>query len=147
MGGGEIKVRDGFSIVSKKFNFLEQGENIQFGYLDALLVNTAQGSISLYVYLDYNDSTPINLIPENVNPSSVLPDTFFNVMVNTFPSAGIQSLKSWQRVFCPVRGNFVTLQWTLSKEQLTNVAQESDVQIDAQILWMRAAGKQLVNVS
>jgi hypothetical protein len=143
IGGGQIKVRDGFRIVSKKFNFLDIGENIQMGYVDILINNTENGSISLYVYLDYNDSTPINILPENVIPSTGLPDTFFNSIVNTFPVSGIQGLKNWQRVFCPVRGNFVTLEWTLSRQQLTTIAQESDVQIDSQILWIRPAGKQL----
>lgn len=145
-GGGEIAVRDGFSIISKKFNFLEEGENIQMGYLDVLMDNTEEGTITLNVYLDYNDSTPINVLPQNINPATSLPDTFFNTVVNTFPAGGIQSLKNWQRVFCPVRGNFLTIQWTLSNEQLTSIAQESEVQIDAQILWIRAAGKQLVNI-
>jgi hypothetical protein len=145
-GGGQIIVRDGFSIVSKKFNFLEQGENIQMGYLDVLMDNSEEGTITLNIYLDYNDSTPINVLPENINPVTAQPDSFFNTIVNTFPAGGIQSLKNWQRVFCPVRGNFLTIQWTLSNEQLTTIAQESDVQIDAQILWMRAAGKQLVNI-
>lgn len=143
IGGGQIKIRDGFRVVSKKFNFLDIGENIQMGYVDVLMDNTESGSISMYLYLDYNDSTPINILPENNVPSTGLPDTFFNSNVNTFSSGGIKGLKNWQRVFCPVRGNFVTIEWTLSNEQLTTIAQESDVQIDAHILWIRPAGKQL----
>lgn len=146
IGGGEIAIRDGFSIISKKFNFLEQGENIQMGYIDVLMDNTEDGTITLNVYLDYNDTTPINVLPENINPVTNLPDGFFNTVVNTFSAGGIQSLKNWQRVFCPVRGNFLTIQWTLSNEQLTTIAQESEVQIDAQVLWIRPAGKQLVNI-
>ncbi len=145
-GGGQIKVRDGFSILSKKFNFLDQGENIQMGYIDVLLVDTESGTITLYVYLDYNDANPVNVLFENVNPVTNQPDGFFNTIVNTFAAGGIQSTKNWQRVFCPVRGNFITLEWTLDNEQLTTIAQESDVQIDAQILWVRPAGRQLNNV-
>lgn len=146
IGGGEIAVRDGFRIVSKKFNFLEQGENIQMGFIDILMDNTASGTITLNVYLDYNESTPINVLPENIDPTTNLPDSFFNTIVNTYPAGGIASEKNWQRVFCPVRGNFVTIEWTLSNEQLTTIAQESDVQIDSQILWVRPAGRQLTNV-
>ena len=146
MGGGQIKVRDGFNITSKKFNFLDQGENIQMGYVDILMDNTSDGSLSLYVLLDYNDSTPINTLYENVNLETNQADGFFNTIVNTYQTAGIESLKSWQRVFCPVRGNFITLVWTLSPAQLVGEAQESDVQIDAQILWIRPAGRLLVNV-
>lgn len=146
MGGGQIKVRDGFNITSKKFNFLEQGENIQMGYVDILMDTTVEGSLSLYVLLDYNDSTPINILYQNVNLSTNQPDAFFNTNVNTYQTGGIESLKSWQRVFCPVRGNFITLVWTLSAAQLIGAAQESDVQIDSQILWIRPAGRLLVNV-
>lgn len=146
IGGGEIEIRDNFSIVSKKFNFLDKGENIQMGFLDVLMENTSSGSISMNVYLDYNDNAPINILPQNVIPATSAPDTFFNSIVLTSATDGIASSKNWQRVFCPVRGNFITIQWTLSNEQMTNVAQESYVQIDAQILWMRPAGRQLVNI-
>lgn len=146
IGGGEIKVRDGFSVISKKFNFLEKGENIQMGYLDILMDATDAGAVTLNVYLDYNNSNPINIRPENTNISTNQPDEFFNVTVNTTRPGGIAGTKYWQRVFCPVRGNFVTLQWTLSNAQLIGVEQESDVEIDAQILWLRPAGRQLVNI-
>jgi len=146
IGGGEIKVRDGFNITSKKFNFLEQGENIQMGYLDVLLNNTDNGEISLYVYIDYNDSTPVNTLFQNQDLETFLPDNFFNINVPTTHQGGIASSKNWQRVFCPARGNFITIQWTLSNLQLTTIAQESDVKIDAEVLWIRPAGKQLVNI-
>jgi hypothetical protein len=117
------------------------------GYIDVLINDTSSGSISINLYLDYNDSTPINVLPENINPVNSQPDSFFNFNVNTANQGGIQSLKNWQRIFCPVRGNFLTIEWTLSNEQLTTIAQESDVQIDAQILWIRPAGRQLVNIN
>ncbi len=145
IGGGQIRVRDNFSIISKKFNFLDEGQNIQMGFLDILLDNTESGSITLNIYLDYNDSTPINVLPENAVPATSLPDTFFNSVIDTFSSGGIVSSKNWKRAFCPVRGNFITLQYTLSNEQMIGIAQESNVQIDAQILWVRKAGQQLPN--
>jgi hypothetical protein len=146
VGYGQVSVRDNFNMTSKKFNFLEQGENIQMGYVDLLMLTTESGSITMNVFLDYNRSTPINLLPENVNPVTNLPDTFFNSVINTFQAGGIDSEKNFQRIFCAVRGNFVTLQYTLSNQQLTTVAQESDVQIDAETLWIRPAGKQLNNI-
>lgn len=140
IGGGRIAVRDGFSVVSKKFNFMDEGQNIQMGYLDALLVTTEVGAVSLNVYLDYNDNSPVNIYPQNNNV-----DTFFNSIVpTTSPSStALSASKYWHRVFCAVRGAFLTLQWTLSNAQLVGVEQENDFQIDAQILWIRRAGKQL----
>lgn len=145
-GGGQIAVRDGFSIVSKKFNFLEQGQNIQIGYIDVLMDTTEDGAVTLNLYLNYNDSSPVNILPENVNPVTALPDPFFNTTVNTFQTHGIASTKNNQRVFCPVWGHFITLEWTLSNAQLVSIEQESDVQIDYQILWIRPAGTQLNNI-
>ena len=143
IGGAQIAIRDGFSIISKKFNFIDQGENIQLGFIDLLVNSTSEGAISLNLYLDYNDNSPINILPQNINPSTNLPDPFFNSTVPTSQNGGISSSKNWQRVICPVRGNFITIEWTLSNTQLVGVEQESDVQIDAQILYLRTAGRKL----
>jgi len=146
---GRIAIRDGFSIVSKKFNFAEEGQNIQMGYLDVLMDTTsndpAEGFITCNVYLNYNDSEPINQIPQNQLPDALnqTPDTFFNSIVPTFQLGTLESSKAWQRVVCPVRGQFITIEWTLSNAQLVGPEQGCDVQIDAQILYIRRAGKQL----
>lgn len=146
IGGGKIAVLDGFSITSKKFNFLEDGQNIQLGYLDILMDNTENGAITLNVYQDYNDSDPVNQLGENVlsgtTPAAV--DSFFNGIVPTSNNGSVlQSTKNWQRVYCPSRGSFITIEWTLSNAQLVGPEQESNVQIDAQILYLRRAGRAL----
>lgn len=143
IGGGQISIRDNFSIISKKFNFLDDGQNIQMGFIDILMDDTADGAISLNVYLDYNNDLPVNTLDENQLVDSTSPDTFFNTVVETSRISGLPGSKNWQRIFCPVRGAFITLEWTLSNEQMTNQCQESDVQIDSQILWLRKAGRQL----
>jgi hypothetical protein len=104
---------------------------------------TSEGAITMKVYLDYNDNTATNVLPENVVPSTLLPDTFFNSVVPTTEPVPRGSSKVWQRVFCNTRGAFLTIEWTLSNAQLNGIEQESDVQIDAQILWIRRAGTQL----
>jgi len=143
IGGGQIAIRDGFSIISKKFNFLDEGQNIQLGFIDILMSATEAGAISLNTYLDYNNNSPINIAPQNQNPDTLAPDTFFNSVVPTYTLGGIATSKNWYRVFCPVRGAFITLEWLLSKAQLVGIEQESDVQIDAQILYIRKAGRQM----
>ncbi len=142
-GGGKIAIRDNFFIASKKFNFVEEGQNIQMGFIDVLMDNTSSGAVTLNVYQDYNDSLPINVLPENKIQSTGLPDTFFNSNIPTYNEGGIQSDKNWKRAYCNTRGSFLTIVWTLSNAQMVGVEQESDVQIDAQILWIRRAGNQL----
>lgn len=146
VGGGLINIRENFSIVSKKFNFLDEGQNIQMGYLDVLMPAIDNGEISLNVYLDYDDETPSNTLPNNqiVATSPPIPDTFFNATIPTSPSnfaVANQGTKFWQRVFCATRANFLTLQYTFSNLQMSGAPQTKQVQIDAQILWIRRAGR------
>jgi hypothetical protein len=100
------------------------------------------------VFVDYNNSTPVNIYPQNTNPDLAPipdPDTFFNSIINTTTSSptNLDSSKYWQRVFCPVRGNFITIQFSFSNLQMIGVEQENFVQIDSQILYLRRAGRQL----
>lgn len=154
-GGGRISKKDNFNIVSKKFNFADVGENIQLGYLDILCNNNESGSFTINIYQDYNNSQPINRYPQNNgNPviDGYLEDPFFNSTVPTTIDdndiieisefRGLQTSKGWRRVFCPVRGAFLTIEYTFNDYQM-DFNQDIDIQIDAQILWIRKAGKQL----
>lgn len=149
VGGGQINIRDNFNIVSKKFNFLDEGQNIQLGYLDILMDATEldqPGAISLNVYLDYNQNETSNTLPNNriVNSGpSGISDTFFNSIIPTTPSTlnSKGGSKFWQRVFCPTRSNFITLEYTFSNAQMAGEEQTKNVQIDAQILWIRKGGR------
>ena len=149
VGGGGINIRENFSIVSKKFNFLDEGQSIQMGYLDVLMSSTESsnpGAISLNVYLDYNDNDVSNTLPlnriANASPYGT-PDTFFNSTIPTTASNlnGVGGTKFWQRVYCATRANFLTLEFTFSNAQMAAQEQELDVQIDASILWLRRAGR------
>jgi hypothetical protein len=98
------------------------------------LMNTSvAASITLNVYVDYDDDDAINKQP----------DSFFNDTIPTFATVfqNQASSKVMQRVYCPTRGNFLTLQYTLSNEQMQNQSQENDVQIDSQVIWLRHAGR------
>lgn len=149
IGGGLINVRDNFSIISKKFNFIDEGQSIQMGYLDILMDATEtglDGAISMNVYLDYNDDDPSNTLPQNrtadASPQGI-PDTFFNSIIPTSTSSlnTVGGTKFWQRVICPTRANFITLEFTFSNAQLSGEEQTKDVQIDAQVLWIRRGGR------
>lgn len=147
VGGGLINIRENFSIRSKKFNFLDEGQSIQLGFLDVLMSSQkSPGAISLNVYLDYNDSTVSNTSPQNNLNDGTSPgtaDTFFNSIIPTSSSTlnNIGGTKFWQRVFCPTRANFLTLEYTFNNAQMVSQAQQLEVQIDAQILHIRRAGR------
>lgn len=145
-GGGLINIRENFSIVSKKFNFLDEGQNIQLGYLDILMSAVSEGEISLNVYLNYDMQNPSNTLPNNQTIGLPVPvaDEFFNATIPTSPSnfaVAREGTKFWQRVFCPTRANFLTLEYTLSNRQMAGTPQLKEVQIDAQVLWLRKGGR------
>jgi hypothetical protein len=143
IGGGLISVRDNFRVVSKKFNYLDEGQNIQMGYIDLLMNTSVGGAISMNVYVDYNAAESVNNLPQNLNPQTGLPDTFFNTTISTAATStsGNASSKTNQRVFCAVRGNYITIEYTFSNLQMNGDEQEKDVQIDMQILWQRPGGR------
>ncbi len=145
IGAGRVAVRDNFIIQSKKFNYMDEGQNIQLGYIDVLMPTTANGAISLYVLLNYNETDPVNISPQNQIPATSLADTFFNSVVPTSSSENIVGSKYMQRVFCSARGNFITTIWTFSPAQMAGNESAEDVQIDAQVMWMRAAGRMTSN--
>lgn len=143
-GYGVISLLDNIKITSKKFNFLDQGQNIQMGYIDLLMNKTSDGAITMNVYMNYDDNQPVNQPDENQtlfpdNP----PDDFFNTIVPTTQGdlGGMEGSRYWQRVYCSVRGAFITLEFVLSNEQMIGVEQGSDVQINSQILWIRPGGR------
>lgn len=148
-GGGLITIRENFSIRSKKFNYLDEGQGIQLGFIDILMEATEPGqpgAIAFNVYLDYDDETVSNIVPQNVidnglSPSS--PDTFFNSIIPTTQStlSNIKGDKFWQRVFCATRANFITIEYTFNNAQMVGEEQTKNVQIDAQILWLRKGGR------
>jgi hypothetical protein len=142
-GAGLIAIRDNFVIQSKKFNFADDGQSIQMGFIDLLMSATSAGAISLYVYANYNETDAVNILPQNNDPSLDGPDTFFNSVIDTSnPNPGqVVGSKYMQRIFCPVRGNYLTLVYTLSNSQMIGIEQQSNVQIDMQILWQRPAGR------
>lgn len=142
-GGGVIAVRDNFWIQSKKFNYVDTGKSIQMGYVDLLMDATEAGAITLQVYVNYNDDQPVNTFPANQDPVTLFPNTFFNSIIKTAKvnPTGVVGSKYWQRVYCATRGNFLTLVYTLSNAQMVGVEQQSEVKINAQILWQRESGR------
>jgi hypothetical protein len=144
IGNAVITILDGFQVTSKKFNFMDEGQAIQLGFIDILMNNTQAGAITLNIYADYNTADAVNSYPLNENSATHLPDTFFNTIIPTSITNPKGSTKNWQRVYCQSRSSFITIEYTLSNGQLVGVEQQSDVQIDAQVLWMRKAGRMLI---
>lgn len=143
VGGGYISVLDNINVMTKKFNFLDDGNSIQIGNLDLLMNYTDEGQITMNVLVDYNDTEPVNQYPQNDIAATNSPDTFFNVVIPTNLPANSNSSKNWQKIYCNARGSLISLQFTMSDAQMNSNAQDEDITFQSIILWARKAGTQL----
>lgn len=122
IGGGEIRVIDNFNIVSKKFNpILKQGVSTRLGWLDFYVETTSTGKFIVNLYVDGNDSEPVNAplfigaaLPEN--PESNVVETF----LNQFETASQDTV--WHSLYNDCVGNFFQFEITLSPSQMNNPA-------------------------
>lgn len=131
-GCGEIKVRDNFQVVSKKFNYLKEAKNIALGRVDALAGVTSAGEVACKIYSGYRNGSPVNQTA----------DTMFNRIMSTqapaFDTEGQD--KYWHRIFTPIQDSFVQFEFTFNTDQLIGTAYSANVQFDAFIVWTRPAG-------
>jgi hypothetical protein len=132
-GGGEIERFSNFSLKSKKFSALKQGQSISLSYIDFQCNATASGEFSCDILSDYSD-VPIN---------NGL-DTFFNTIVETVPNdfeiPG--SKKAYHRFFCNNHARFSQFELKLSDAQmLVESINKSEVLIDSLTLWVQLGGR------
>jgi len=129
LGGGEITRVSNFSIKSKKFNMLDKGRKSQLGYLDILTETTSTGEISIPVYIDYNDSQPINPRDGDTHFNSAIPTT-----IQQFSTQNQSN--EWHRFYCNVEASFFQYELTLDEPQLiSKEIQESVFNLNAIIIW------------
>jgi hypothetical protein len=142
LGGAQIQILDNFNIVSKKFNYADLGQKYQLGYVDVLIdadSSVDNAMMTLNIYSNYNDDVATNQQPGQIY------DPFFNtdIPLSVQEDAVDGGSKNWNRVTCVTQSNFITLQYTFSNFQMQNDSVLSDVQIDAQVIWSRPAGRML----
>lgn len=132
VGCGEVSVMDNVSIVTKKFNKLDEGKKIRVGFIDALFTATVSGAVGVHAFWNYQDT-----------PSNDGTDTFFNVNVSTASqftdAAGVD--RHFRRIYTNIQGDFIQFQFKMNDEQMASDAGESDLEIHALIIWQAVAGR------
>lgn len=99
LGAGELVVLNNMNISTKLFSpFFEQGSQVRFGYVDFFLDKTSEGEVSVDVFIDENDSIPIN-DPDDPQNEGTVGDN----IVLTRPETGIifqpNQKKIWHRMY------------------------------------------------
>jgi hypothetical protein len=133
-GCGVIERIMGFKAKSKNFNFIQGGKKTFLGHIDFLAQKTSNGEITADIYVDYNDTEPVNQVA----------DAFFNKVFSTQEEqfSITNKNKEWHRFFCPTDAQFFNFELKLDERQLfTPSIANSDVLIDALIIWAESGGR------
>ncbi|MDC7243648.1 MAG: hypothetical protein PQJ44_06905 [Sphaerochaetaceae bacterium] len=140
VGLGEVSVKDQFSIITKKFNFLDQGKNTVFAFMDILCDTTYNGEFALNAYVDYSAEVSNTSRTVQSNPNQI--DPFFNTVISTEYTSNepLDTTKTFQRVNCNFRGRFISLEFTYNDKQMNGNQSFQEVNIYNYVLWMRPGG-------
>lgn len=139
IGGGLVKIRRNFSIVTKAFNLLESGQSMHVSYVDAL-VNTNQNvSVQIAVYVSMNNSSAVNLTPQNTTSGSI----FGNKISLSNPTTYLLNEVN-NRALINQRGNMLTLELNLSNEVMASDNFSTPFLLSSMTIWEREAGRPLM---
>ena len=144
-GAGEIRRVDNFIIQTKKFNpALLEGAGSRLGWVDFYVDVTEDGAFIVNLFVDDNDSVPVNLPPPNptsdpaINSNSNVVETFLNAFETTSQD------RVWHTLYNECTGTFFQLQMTMSPTQLNNIdVIGSDFVMHAINLWVERASTRL----
>lgn len=139
IGGGLLTVRRNFNIVTKAFNFIEEGQSMHISYVDTL-VNTNPGvDVQLGVYASLDNSNAVNLIPENITDFSLFGNKVSLSNPTTYPLNEVNN-----RSLVNQRANMLTLEFSLSDETLASDNFGTPFVLSSMTLWIRRAGRPLM---
>lgn len=139
IGGGLLTVRRNFNIVTKAFNFIEEGQSMHISYVDTL-VNTNPGvDVQLGVYASLDNSNAVNLIPENITDFSLFGNKVSLSNPTTYPLNEVNN-----RSLVNQRANMLTLEFSLSDETLASDNFGTPFVLSSMTLWTRRAGRPLM---
>lgn len=137
-GFGEMARVDQFSILSKKFNpVLDMGFSARLGWIDFYVDATGDGKFAVDLYVDDNDSTPVNVI-DATNPESNVVETF----LNPFETQG--ATKMWHSLYNQCDANFYQFDINYSEPQMNSIAISSaEVVIHALVVHAEKSSERL----
>lgn len=137
LGGGTYATKDRVQCITKKYGYVDQGQNIRVGFIDFLANVEAEGRLSVAMHTDYNANTPTNIPANNTS--------FFNFEISQANTSNNTTEKRWHRFVCPLFANFVFMEYTNTDSQMNDGSAELELSLDGIIINARPAGKLLPN--
>lgn len=135
IGAGLVEKRENFRIRSKAYNTLEAGQKMTLGQIDFLTDTTAEGEVTVKIFVDYDQQ-------QEINPAGG--DSFFNSSISTTVNAlgGPNQDKEWQPFYCPVDAQFFQFELTLDDVQMNDeTIADSAFKCDAFVIYTDKAGR------
>ncbi len=137
IGEGKITPVNNINITTKVFSpFYDQGGQARLAYVDFLLDTTRNGEIASYVYLDENDSIPINY--ENPGSGNLGKSIVYTKPENAalIPFQTYQN-KIWHRVYVQAVCQNFSVQLTMNDAQMFNKEiNVNDIVLHAMVLYV-----------
>jgi hypothetical protein len=139
IGGGVIQVRYNFNIQTKAFNLLEEGQSMHISYLDTLVNVNPNVLVELSVYASLDNSSPVNIYPENSNSSHL-----FGSMISLSNPTTYQLSEVNNRALVNQRANMLTLGFSLSNATMASANFLTPFVLSSFTIWQRPAGRPLM---
>ena len=138
IGGGLIRLRYNFFIMTKSFNYLREGQSIHIPYIDAL-VNVENGiNVKLSSYDSLNATTATNFPPENTNTDAIFGGYISLGNPSTYPIS-----KSNNRALLNQRSNMISFSFSLDNTTMVSDQFFTPFSLSSLTVWKRKAGRPL----
>lgn len=131
LGCGRAEMVMNFRMLSKKFNFIEQGKKILIGYVDLLLNQSDDAKFNINFYQDYRDSE--SMVRNPFWSQQVEPKT------NEIDTPG--QTKVFKKFYVGSAGNFVQYEITTSAANMVSQPTGMTFQLDSIVLYVRPTGR------
>lgn len=143
-GAGTIAVVSNISILTKKFNpYIEEAVQSRINYMDLYLDTTVGGSITVNLYINEDNSTPINGSENyDANLSSNIVNTFPESTYEKSPDTTLVNAKLWKRIYFTDISQLYQIEITLNPGQMIDeVVRESDIVLHGIVMYFSKAGR------
>jgi len=140
-GDGLITPVNNMSIYTKRFNpFISGGNQVSLGYVDLYLDRTDFGQITVNLYINEDDSVPVN---SSFNVVPTYPESTYSQGPDLTPFA---QARLWKRIYFSNISELFQMQLTMSPQQMIdNNVISSDIVLHGMVLWFAKSGR-LINV-
>ena len=141
-GSGTLAVVNNISILSKKFNpYMEEAVQSRICYMDLYLDATSNGSLTVNLYLNSDNSIPVNS-NTNLNLSSNLVNTFPESTYQASPDTNLANQRLWKRIYFQTIGQTYQYQITLNPAQMVDLnVRQSDIVLHGVMMYFSKAGR------